>query len=275
MTVQEQAPAPRKNDGVFVFLYDEGTETKLSVSEIAGYLREQLPRAQVDARGEFVGHHTTNERLDGLALALARIKVTDPTRQLADRKPLFGEVNFERERLHAGNRGAFGVIYDGLEVQAAMRGLLLREEASRTHAHIIFSNRLLATWEQSDLRYHLRVIVGGSPALISTSGAVEAPAKPREFYQAKEQLGADPLVYERIKAEFAGRFLDHDDERLTEVLKGYALQVVLYQFTGQGFCANPACRLYNAHWQEEMLRAQLDGIVCGKHARLLASLRER
>ena len=260
---------------MFVFLYDEGTEAKLSVAEIADYLRQQLPHAQVETRGEFVGHHAGGDRLDDLARALARARVTDPTRPLSDREPLPGEVSFERERLQAGNRGPFGVIYDGFELQAAMRELLPREEASRSHAHLIFTNRLLATWEQSDLRYHLRVIVCGSPALISTSGAVEAPAKPREFYRAKEQLGHDPLVYERIKMQFAGRFLDHGDERLTEVLKGYALQAALYQFIGEGFCDDPTCRLFNAHWQEEMLRAQLGGAVCEKHAQLLAGLQER
>jgi len=257
---------------VFIFLYDEGTEAKLGLAQIADFLRELFPHAQVEARGEFVGQHASNNQLDDLARLLAQARIGNPSRPLVQREPLAGEVQFERERLQAGNRGPFGVAYDGFEVQAVMRALPPREEAKLNYAHLIFTNRLLATWEENDLRYHLRVIVAGLPALISTSGAVEAPAKPREFYAVKQRLGADPVVYERIKAGFAGQFLDHGDDRLTEVLKGYALQAVLYQFAGEGFCSDPDCRLYNAHWQAEMLRAQLGGKLCAHHRKVMKSL---
>jgi hypothetical protein len=53
------------------------------------------------------------------------------------------------------------------------------------------------------------------------------------------------------------------------VLKGYVLQAVFYQATGEAFCDDPDCRLFNAHWQEEVLRAQRDVPydLCPRHAR--------
>ena len=78
------------------------------------------------------------------------------------------------------------------------------------------------------------------------------------------------MAYERIKHEFRGRFVDHDDERLTEAIKGAVMQAIVYLATGEAFCDDPSCRLYNAHWQEELIVAQLgEGPeFCGRHAAL-------
>jgi len=104
---------------------------------------------------------------------------------------------------------------------------------------------------------------------------VEAPAKPREFYLAQQQLGGRPSeeAVAVLKQQFRGRFLDHDDPRLTEVVKGYAMQAVAYLLTGEAFCDDPDCRLFNAHWQEEMLCAQTADRYCERHASILAARR--
>ena len=45
---------------------------------------------------------------------------------------------------------------------------------------------------------------------------------------------------------------------------------LLFALTGEPFCEDPACRLFNAHWQAEMLRAQLEGPdYCERHQELL------
>jgi hypothetical protein len=38
--------------------------------------------------------------------------------------------------------------------------------------------------------------------------------------------------------------------------EGYALQALFYYFLGEAFCENPDCRLYNAHYQSELIRSQ-------------------
>ena len=258
-----------------IFLYDEGACATLRAHEIAALLSERLPSAKVILRGEFVTHHA-REDCTALAEQFAAARVRNPAVHQTSSQPLYGEIEFERRRLANSNRGPHGVLYDGWAVQWILGQLLGREETKLSFLHIVFTSRLLGTWEEDDLRYHLRTIIFGNPALISTSGLVEAPAKPREFYLALQVLGSvasDDARYLALKREFGGRFLDHDDPRLTDVAKGYVLQAAAYQFAGQGFCPDPACQLFNAHWQEEMLTAQLPQKLCPAHERVFESLR--
>jgi len=142
--------------------------------------------------------------------------------------------------------------------------------------HVAFTNRLFGTFSTGDGRYHAHVILLGFPTLISTVGIVEAPAKPREFYLLKQRYAGLGLQVplEAIKERFRGRFIDYDDPRLTEVMKGYVLQAVFYYLLGEPFCESKSCRLYNARWQEEVLSAQLDGRLCERHEGMLRNLRE-
>jgi len=114
------------------------------------------------------------------------------------------------------------------------------------------------------------VSVYGFPSLISTTGIVEAPAKPRDFYL-KQQLGVSLLT---LKEEFKGRFIDYNDPRLTEVMKGYVMQALFFHLTGNPFCKDKNCRLYNAHWQEDLIQTQLTSKTdfCAQHQRLLTRL---
>jgi hypothetical protein len=79
-----------------------------------------------------------------------------------------------------------------------------------------------------------------------------------------------------LDQEFRGRYIDYQDPRLTEVMKGYVMQVLFYHLTGDPFCEEPDCRLFNAHWQEEVIRAQLksEQELCSFHQSLLAQLNE-
>ncbi len=103
------------------------------------------------------------------------------------------------------------------------------------------------------------------------TGIVEAPAKPREFYL-KQRLGIERTI---LKKEFAGRFIDHNDLRLTEIIKGYLLQAIFHQMGEKIFCHDKNCRLHNAHWQEELIQSQLDSPseFCPAHRRILRELR--
>ncbi|MEK7281374.1 MAG: DUF6775 family putative metallopeptidase, partial [Chloroflexota bacterium] len=141
------------------------------------------------------------------------------------------------------------------------------QERGLRHLHLVFTNQLLATWEGD--RHHLRVAVFGFPCLISTAGLVEAPAKPREYYLLKQQyaaLGMADAAVIGLEQELQDRILRYDDPRMTEVMKGYAMQALFYHLSGDPFCADPQCRLFNAHWQEEVIAAQLkSGRFCPAH----------
>src|SRR3990167_2056798 len=94
-----------------------------------------------------------------------------------------------------------------------------KDEHSFAHSHIVFTNQLIATWEEDDSRYHARSSVYGFPSIISTAGIVEAPAKPREFYLMKQQygmMGMDDLAIAEFNMKFEGRFIEYNDPRMTE-----------------------------------------------------------
>lgn len=263
-----------------IHLYEDGAAPTLDLAEVAAYLGALTGRHSVGRHRSLLLERSAPEQLPDLAARIARLKVLEVDAPFREYEPAHAEMEFERRRLANGDRGSFGILYDGFAFQGLLRELLPPAERRLDRVHIAFTNRTFGTWDGDDRRYHLRAIILGIPAVISTAGLVEAPAKPREFYLARQQIGLaarSELTHALLKERFRGRFLDHDDERLTEVAKGYAMQALIYQTTGEAFCTDPDCRLFNAHWQEELIRAQLQGPpeYCPRHAELLAAMRGR
>ncbi|MDP2728170.1 MAG: hypothetical protein Q8P59_11590 [Dehalococcoidia bacterium] len=261
-------------------LYPEPWAPTLDCEVLAQYIRGLLPSLQVEVREPFLSYHLSRlnpeERgrwLEKLAQGFARAKVRNLARHEVNAAPLYGEIAYERGRLE-GEAKVFGLLYDGVEVMSLLAELIAPQERSLSHIHVVFTNQLFGTWEDDDRRYHARVSLYGFPSLISTTGLVEAPAKPREFYFLKQQytaLGMADAIDVGIKEAFQGRVLEHGDQHLTEVLKGYLLQALFYHLWGEPFCSDRSCRLYNAHWQEEVLQAQLSGAsdLCPHHRGML------
>ena len=269
--VPEWAVVPRR-----VYLYEDPSAPTLDVRRIARGIRETTGLS-AGVRREFFLHHPPSD-LEALAADIAATRVTDlhPNLRLTPVPPAL--VYFERRRLDTPERGVPGVLYDGFQLQAIYRATLPPAERSTKVTHIAFSSRLLGTFDDADRRYHARAVVLGYPALISTTGIVEAPAKPRGFYVAKRGLRivAADARYEALKERFAGRFVDWDDPRLTQVARGYALQALFYAITGEPFCDDEDCVLFNAHWQEELLHAQIEsGLLCARHRKVAEALRAR
>lgn len=262
-------------------LYDDPFTTNFKLSEVVSYLKAKLPEAEFVQHGEpfkeklsSVKEEEREALLQRLSVGFAKARVLEPFQPVTEREPLYGEVAYERRRLTVRGE-AKGVVYDGFIVQNLLASLFDRTEMNRFRLPLIFTNQLLATFDEADHRYHLRTVILGYPAIVSTTGLVEAPAKPREFYFAREQLrslGLDAMS-PALAAELRDRCLLPNDERLTEVAKGYALQAVFYALFGEAFCDDKDCRLYNAHWQEEMLHAQLNGAydLCPRHEAMLRS----
>ena len=258
-----------------VLLYDEGAAEALNIEEIAEYLTEKLGKVEVELRGNLLAFDLSQNEISDIARKFASVKIQKVDQMMfSGQEPLHGEIQYEQRRVLRKTK-AFGVFYDGFHLQRIFGELIPREKRSLKFTHILFTNRLFATWEESDKRYHARTSVYGFPSVISTTGLVEAPAKPREYYLLKQQyemLGRDLL---ELKERFKGSFIDYEDERLTEVMKGYAMQAVFYSLTGDPFCEDKGCRLYNAHWQEELIFAQLESgyEFCGQHTEIADGLR--
>ena len=116
-------------------------------------------------------------------------------------------------------------------------------------------------------------MICANPAIISTSGMIEAPAKPREYYFEAMALKAQGQNIDSVKERYKDKFLDYNDKRLTKVVEGYILQVIFYNITGEAFCEDIECRLNNAHWQKDLLFSQIEiSKLCKKHSEILENL---
>ncbi len=252
-----------------IILYDEGTAGVLDVGEIARYLARRVGNSEVELRGDPLNF--PRDKISDYARKIVGTKIQEVNRRIPSKQePLYGEIEFEKRRI-LGKTRAFGVLYDGSHLHRIFYEVIPGEERRFDFAHIWFTNRLFASWDEGGKRYHLRASLYGIPSLISTTGLVEAPARKREYYLLKQQyerLGRDLT---ELKDRFKGSFLDYEDRRLTEVAKGYAMQAVFYSMTGDPFCEDKGCRLYNAHWQDELIFAQLDSgyEFCRRHTQLL------
>jgi hypothetical protein len=257
-----------------IHLYEDSSSKTLDLPEISRYLRDKLGEIPVDIRKPLIAA-SSEEEAEPLARKLAGIKVRGMSSPWSPSEPLPGEIEFERELLMNPHKRISGILYDGIQLQLTALDLLPRDELTLDNLHVVFTNRLFGTYEP-DGRYHAHVSIYGFPSLISTTGIVEAPAKPKEFYELKRRylvLG-DQVALEKLKERFRGRFIDYDDPRLTEVLKGYVMQAVFYHLGLDLFCAERRCRLYNARWQEEVIEAQLSKPeFCERHAALLEELK--
>ena len=258
-----------------VILYDEGAAQALNIEEIAEYLSKNLGKVGVELREyPFVLRQLQGESGD-YARRIASIKIQDTTkRMVSGQEPLYGEIQYE-ERRASGRTRAFGILYDGFQLQRIFCDLIPRDEHRLEFVHIFFTNRLFATWDQGSNRYHARVSVYGIPSIISTTGLVEAPARPREYYLLKQQYEMLRKDLLELQGEFRGRCIEYEDERVTEVMKGYAMQAVFYSLTGDPFCEDKGCRLYNAHWQEELIFAQIGSEyeLCPRHMQFLEDVK--
>lgn len=250
------------NRSLKIFIYSDYPSVSLNISNIREYLAGY--GFKTEHRGNFINFlQLSNEDLAAIAEKLSGALVDD--------------IYFEREKLSIadtaqvgselnkllGREDTKGALYDGYWLQRIIHRALLEKvplESGDNYLHLIFTSRLFGTFE--DRRYHARVVLTGSPSLVSTSGLVEAPAKPREYYFIKGgliQSGKDVGVLDEM---YRGRYVEYDDPKISSILCSYALQAIFYHITGRAFCDNNECCLYNSHWQEDVLTVQYEGEPC-------------
>lgn len=256
-----------------ILLYFGTGKEKVDAKLIFSFLSDVLRGIPLELRDDFFSYFlwgAWDEKVAEVSQALGAARVLNPNLPWKDRRPLSGEISFERRFLFAPQQRPSGILYDAWQLQKIMRSLIPPQENNWENLHLVITNQLIGTWDQANNRYHYRTAFFGLPSIISTSGLVEAPAKPRQFYL-KLQMG---IPYETLKDEFRADILDYEDPRLNEVLKGYVLQALFYHLTGNPFCPDPSCRLYNAHWQKEMIRAQIqNGLgLCSNHLEIIKQL---
>ncbi|AXR81136.1 DUF7001 family protein [Natrarchaeobaculum sulfurireducens] len=251
IAARETSASPRAANGV------------VDVDAIADWLEPRID-AEVVVRDRFLDVHRT----DDLAERFARARVLSPY----DRETgntMLGTIRYEARALDQPEREG-GVLYDGVQLQRALNAALSSEERGLETLHVAILDRAIATWGDHDGRWHKRVSVLGQPAVLSVPGLYEAPAKPEVYYREQQRhamISSDTPPRDVLENQVDGEFLLEHDPRTTEALMGYVLQAYHYLETGEAFCDREGCRLFNAHYHEDLIDAQLrDPEFCPAHA---------
>lgn len=240
-----------------VFLYGEPSAPGISMESLSGFLQEILGVEAIVRQpiGRLCGQDAVR--------AIESCRVANPYRP--------HDPAAHAETADAPDNDM--PIHDGYHLLDVLGGLL---EQDRGLFHVVFTDLLVGTYDQSDMRYHGRALVAANPCLVSTTGMVEAPARPRDYcieVMAAQMAGAGTGG---VESRHAGRFLAYGDGRLQAAAEGYALQAILYFETGEAFCGDRDCRLFNAHWQADLIRSQVtSGRLCGRHRSILDDIRSR
>jgi hypothetical protein len=262
----------------------------LDFNVIVPEIQKYFPKISIEVRQPFL-----NNIDNVIAESLTSIRISDIKKPFNEQpgikvqgkfdKNIVYEMNFPRQIIFSDISNNSGtterqykelILYDGFMMQRLLGTTINESESNTDHVHIVFEDRLICTFSEEDWRYHARTFVAGNPSIISTTGIVEAPAKPKEWYIKQMQLAiydidCDDNQIDGISSSNVKKYIDYGDYRINFAAVGYAIQALFFFITeGDPFCNDINCRLYNAHWQEELLQSQTQNKrLCNKHNALL------
>jgi hypothetical protein len=245
-----------------IILYDEPTVPQIQLKKLEKFISETFP-IKVETRENFFQDLNESDYKE-----IANTRIFDLKKSFQIHNPTVDEINIENQNKDMSNKEEM-TLYDGFELLKTISRIITTDEKA---LHIIFTNKLTCTFDENDFRYHARVLIGSNPVIISTTGAVEAPAKPKQYYlDLMTDFNKERI--DEIKKKYKGEFLEYDDSRLSEVIEGYLLQAIMYYETGDAFCEHKKCRLFNAHWQKDLFFSQIENKkLCNKHQKIIKEL---
>jgi hypothetical protein len=250
-----------------IFLYDEPAVPEININKLANFIKKTFSIDTIVRKNIFseVDHMICKQ--------LASCRVFNTRRPFEFHSPSIEEIEFEKTSCQNSSNIKNIILYDGFEFQKIVLGLISENEKASDNFHLVFTNRLTCTYDFNDYRYHGRAIICSNPSIISTTGIIEAPAKPREYYMELVSNMAQGLNLESIKKKYQGTYLEYHDKRILNIVEGYSLQAIFYYLTGEPFCEQLECRLFNAHWQKDLIHSQIEsGKLCERHQKNLNNL---
>jgi len=158
-----------------IILYDEPTVPEIQLKKLQKFLIELFP-VQIKIRKNF-SEYSNNEIFEKMACS----RIFNLKKPFKKHIPSISEIQAEKECKDT-TKDEEMILYDGFEFQKIIRDIIPKDENELSVLHIIFTNKLTCTFDENDFRYHARAIINSNPAIISTSGIVEAPAKPKQYY---------------------------------------------------------------------------------------------
>ncbi len=233
-----------------VYLYSDSPPQSLVMEDVAGFLSDL--GLSVEFRGDFLGY-----------LSLAAGETAELESLLPRARVLDIETPVDFFETHPPSEPFEKELYDGFWVQRIFSRFFLGKHPgglAESGFHAVITGRLLGTY--GSRRYHARVVISGFPSFVSTSGLVEGPARPREYYLLKAEFLRSGKDLSGLDEAFRGKFVDYEDGRMTKIAGPYVLQPLLHHFSGKEFCEDAGCALFNSHWQKEVLDIQYPGFLC-------------
>ena len=245
------------------FYYSTLTNSFLS-KKVSSNLQEFIPFIDVDVRP--FTHHSERNMIDDSYKDNLMIQLP------YDNRGDSGKVLPADSQNSSNNSCQKTAIIDGFYLQRIYSRIIDENESQMSHFHLIFEDNLVCTYDEIDNRYHARPIICGSPSIISIPSIIEGPAKPKGYYFKQMLKDLLSINSKEIENEFASTFISNDDPRLMQVATGYVIQAIFFFLTnGNPFCSQYPCRLFNSHWQEELIYTQvINPVLCEEHLRILA-----
>ena len=246
----------------YVHLYSSSLTTSLLLKQVSANLHEFLPFVNLDIR-PFT--FDLKNLIDDNHIESSMNEPSDNNSADGDNDDLGKSQNSSR----------YGcpkiVIIDGFYLQRIYSRIIDENESQLSHVHLVFEDNLVCTYNENDNRYHARPIICGSPSIISIPSIIEGPAKPKGYYFKQILKDLLSISSNEIEKEFSGTFVSYHDPRLIQVATGYAIQAIFFFLTnGNPFCSQYPCRLFNSHWQEELIYTQvINPVLCKEHLQLL------
>ncbi|HJJ23646.1 MAG TPA: hypothetical protein OQH54_08040 [Nitrosopumilus sp.] len=251
-----------------IILYNEPTVPEIQLERLEKFLKETFS-IEIETR-ESIFQYSSKD----ISEKIAGCRIFNLKKPFEKHNPSLEDIEIEKENKDMSDKEEM-ILYDGFELHKIITELIPINENKRDILHIIFTNKLISTFDENDFRYHARAIIGSNPAIISTTGIIEAPAKPKQYYLDLMTDFSEKRI-EEIKKKFKGEFLEYHDSRISEIIEGYLLQTIVYYETGEAFCEHKDCRLYNAHWQKDLFFSQLENKkFCKKHQKIITELKNQ
>jgi len=249
-----------------IVIYKEPSVPKINLDKIKEFIFKEF-RIKIEIRNNIFNNLDKNT-----CEKIASTRIFNLKKSFEKHSPTISEILIELENKDMSNKEEI-ILYDGIELNEIIKELIPKTENKQDTLHIIFTNKLTCTFDQNDFKYHARTWIGSNPIIISTTGIIEAPAKPKQYYiDIMTNISKESI--EEIKKKYKGEFLEYNDPRLLDIVEGLLLQVIFYYETGDVFCENNQCRLFNAHWQKDLFISQIENKkICEKHEKILSKMK--
>ncbi len=157
-----------------IILYDEPTVPEIQLGRLEKFIRE-IFTIKIETRKNIFQYSSKN-----IFEKIAGCRIFDLKKPFEKHNPSAEAIQIEKENKDMSERDEM-TLYDGFEFHKVITELIPLNENKIDTLHIIFTNKLTCTFDENDFRYHARALIGSNPAIISTTGMIEAPAKPQQY----------------------------------------------------------------------------------------------